>query len=153
MTLLIQPPVSARELAGPDEVGRFVLIGGRIAMVCVAPQDPRKTLMLATHDGQAFQASQYTGGTVLTFGDAFVVEPELGKGVSETRPSPQASSALFADDHERYFVLLFGSDWRLVALSSGEIVRPTNEPMYAFQHWKLGVPGVQAGAPLWIFRA
>jgi hypothetical protein len=152
MALLIQPPVFTRELAGPDEVGRFVLIGGRLAIVCVAPQDPQRTLMLATFDGNAFRATTYAGEIALTLGDQFVIEPAVLNGVSEARPGPQAGRALFADDSAHYLVVLFPSDWALVKLGSGEIVRRANGPMHAFSHWKLGVPAAQAGAPLWILQ-
>lgn len=150
--LLVQPPVFTRQLAGPDEVGRFVLVGGRFAMVCVAPQDPNKTLMLATYDGVTFQGSVYAGETVLSFGDEFVIEPDVVNGVSATQPNARAAGVLFADDHAHYIVVLFGPDFRLVTLGSGEIGRPRDVAMHAFNHWRLGVPGAQAGAPLWIFR-
>lgn len=126
MTLLIQPPVSTRQLAGPDEVGRFVLVNGRLAIVCVSPQDVQKILMLATYDGKSFWSTQYASETVLAFGDEFVIEPDVATGLSAVPPGPQSGGALLADEHAHYIVLQLGSDWRLVKLESGEILAHTN---------------------------
>jgi hypothetical protein len=139
--------VSKRMLVGAGEVGQFVNIDGRFAIVCVSPQDPQKQLMVAWFDPERkfFTARPYLDEPTLVFAGERTFEPDVASPATMTRPGADSGATAFLDTNGSVCVVvrtMQGSDWRLLAVDSGEIVGQPGSAMHAFPHWRLGVIGV-----------
>lgn len=144
--LTTRPRMTSKQLSGPGDVGLYINLEGQFAIVSVAPQDPNKRLTLSAFDRTAkrFEHRFYEGDQVLVFAGERVFEPDLSKPVGIAPPDANAGpTAFLGEDGAVYIVMrtMDGSDWRLVSLVSGQIVKWGGSPMFAFENWCLGVIG------------
>jgi hypothetical protein len=150
------PQLASRQLGGPTDVGQVINVNGSIALVAVAPQDPNKPLQLAIFDSakDAFVAHLYHGETALIFRGELTFEPDLSNPIAEASPNANSGSDVFFDGKDFYVVLrlINGTDFRLLSLSTGNIVSWNNQSMHVFPSYRLGVAGA-SGEISWVLRA
>jgi hypothetical protein len=135
------PKLVRKQLGGPGDVGQLANINGQFAIVSVAMQDPQRRLTVAGFDPtvKSFLYQDYQGAIALVFSGEKIFEPDLAVPFGEESPGPNSGATAFVDSDNIYVVmrLIDGSDWRLVALNTGHIVKWDGSPMHAFHHWKL----------------
>jgi hypothetical protein len=152
--LTLKPNVECRELVAGD-VGHLVQVDGKLALVTVAEEDPRKLLCLATFDptSKMLLHGVYQGQLAVTFGGDFVFEPDISS-IAEAAPTSASTLEVFFDKSEIYLVVHInsGNDWRLVSIKSGRILRWNARHMPVTQKWRWGVP-VAGGDVKWLLQA
>jgi hypothetical protein len=130
-------------------------IAGDFAISAVSPIDPHKRLQFVAFDRatKAFTHHLYADETALIFRGEFIFEPDVSGPIPQGSPALNAGSDVFFNGKELYAVvpLRGGSDWRLIALGTGNIVTWNNDLMHVFRSYRIGVRGA-AGDVTWVFQ-